>query len=276
VAQAGVAQAGPRVVAAENVYADVAGQVAGKLASVSAILSNPDQDPHLFEASPSVARRLAGARIVVENGADYDPWMAQLLAGAPAAGRQVIVVADLTHHKDGDNPHLWYDPATMPAVAQALADALAAADPAHRDTYAHNAAAFDTGLAPLREQVAALHGRYAGMPVAATEPVFGYMAQALGLTVREQRFQLAIMNDTEPAAADVAAFEDDLRRHRVRALLYNSQATEPATQRLLLLARQAGVPVVGVSETEPPGIDYRTWMMRQLDALDRALSQHPA
>ena len=61
-------------------------QIAGSGAAVTSILSNPDQDPHLFEASPSVARAFAGARIVVLNGADYDPWMGKLLRAAPRAG----------------------------------------------------------------------------------------------------------------------------------------------------------------------------------------------
>ena len=103
--------------------------IAGTDARVTSILSNPDQDPHLFEASPSVARLLSAATIVVYNGADYDPWMAKLLAATRSPDRSVIVVADLVHRKAGDNPHLWYDPPTMPAFATALAAALSRARP---------------------------------------------------------------------------------------------------------------------------------------------------
>ncbi len=108
------------IVAAENFYGDVAQQLAGPDVTVSSILSNPDQDPHLFEASPSVARLLSGAAIVVYNGADYDPWMSKLLAASRSPDRKVIIVADLVHRKPGDNPHLWYDPPTMPAYGKAL------------------------------------------------------------------------------------------------------------------------------------------------------------
>ena len=108
--------------------------------------------------------------------------------------------------------------------------------------------------------------------ISPTEPVFGYMAAALGLKMRNERFQLAVMNNTEPSASDVAAFEGDLRKHRVRVLVYNSQATEPATQRLLKIAQQSKIPVVGVTETEPAGQTYQVWMTSQLDALDKALS----
>src|SRR6266851_1253577 len=106
------------IVAAENFYGDVAQQLAGPNAKVTSILSNPDDDPHLFEASPSVARAIADASIVIENGADYDPWMEKLLGASKSAGRTSINVAELVHKKAGDNPHLWYDPRTMPAFAE--------------------------------------------------------------------------------------------------------------------------------------------------------------
>ena len=114
-----------RIVAAENFYGDVAQQLTGPKAVVTSVISNPDQDPHLFEASPSVARELSAASIVVYNGADYDPWMPKLLAASRSAGRKVIVVANLVHKKPGDNPHIWYEPMTMPVYARALTEALA-------------------------------------------------------------------------------------------------------------------------------------------------------
>lgn len=266
------AEAALSIVVAENVYDDVARQVAGPGVPVASILSSPDQDPHLFEASPSTARAVAAARIVVYNGADYDPWMAKLVQARRAPGQQVIVVADLVGRKAGANPHLWYDLAVMPAVARALADALAVADPANAPAYAERRRAFEESLRPLAAKVANLRARFAGAPVAATEPVFGYMATALGLAMRNERFQLAIMNETEPRVSDVAAFEADLKGKRVRALLYNSQATGPAAQRLLRLAGRAGVPVVGVTETQPADTTYQSWMLAQLDALEAALS----
>jgi zinc/manganese transport system substrate-binding protein len=259
------------VVAAENVYGGVARALAGPWASVASILNNPDQDPHLFEASPSVARALSAARIVVFNGLDYDPWMPKLLGASAAPGRQVIDVAALLHRAPGGNPHLWYDPAAMPALAQALSGALAAADPGHAGDYEARRAAFAGSLAPLNARIAALRGRYAGTPVAATEPVFGLMAAALGLTVRNEAFARAMMNDTEPSPSEIAAFEGDLTQRRVRLLIYNSQASSPAAARLLRIARDAGVPVIGVTETEPEGVDYVPWMLGQLDALDKAL-----
>jgi len=261
------------IVAAENFYGDVAKQIGGPWVAVTSILVNPDQDPHLFEASPSTARAIAKARIAVYNGAAYDDWMMKLLAGSPNPHRVAIEVAALTRRKPGDNPHLWYDPATMPLFADALAARLTADDPPHRAVYERNLAAFRASLAPISTKLAAMQGAYRGVPVTATEPVFGYMAHAIGLSMRNERFQLAIMNDTEPGASDIAAFEDDLTGRRVRVLLYNNQASGALTVKMQAIAKSAGIPVVGVGETEPPGTRYQDWMMTELTALDAALSE---
>ncbi len=261
-----------RIVAAENFYGDVAQQLAGPNATVISILSNPEQDPHLFEASPSVARNLSAAAIVVYNGADYDPWMAKLLAASRSTSRKVIVVADLVHKKTGDKPHLWYDTATMPAYAKALAAALVERDPSHTTEHDQRLQAFLTSLQPLEAKLAEMRDKFAGTPVTATEPVFGYMATALGFKMRNERFQLAVMNDTEPRVSDVAAFENDLRKHQVRLLLYNSQASGAAAQRMVRIAQQAKIPVVGVTETEPASTTFQSWMMGELNAVAHALA----
>jgi zinc/manganese transport system substrate-binding protein len=259
------------VVAAENFYGDVARQIGGERVRVTSILNNPDQDPHLFELSPSVARTVSDARVVVYNGIGYDPWIEKLLGAASRGDRSTIDVGTLVGRKAGDNPHVWYDPATMPAVAQALADDLGVADPAHRADYQQRLGQFSQSLQPISQQVAALRRRLSGTPVTATEPVFGEMLAALGLPVRNEPFQLAVMNNTEPSAADVAAFEDDLRGHRVRLLVYNSQASDPVARRMVQIATTARIPVVAVTETEPPGTSYQEWILSELEALDRAL-----
>ncbi|WP_186041278.1 metal ABC transporter solute-binding protein [Burkholderia gladioli] len=263
-----------QVVAAENFYGDVIKQIGGANVSVTSILSNPDQDPHLFEASPKTARALQHANLVVYNGADYDPWMGKLLAASKNATRKTIVVADLVGKKPGDNPHLWYDPATMPAAALAISAALGAADPSHKADYDANLAGFLASLKPIDAKVAALRAQYKGVPVTATEPVFGYMSDAIGLEMRNLRFQLATMNDTEASATDIAAFENDLRKRQVKVLIYNSQAEEPMTKRMLKIAKDASVPTVSVTETQPAGKTFQQWMLAQLDALGAALGRH--
>jgi zinc/manganese transport system substrate-binding protein len=260
------------VVAAENFYGDIARQIGGDRVAVVSIMNNPDQDPHLFETTPSIVRQLAAAQIVIINGANYDPWMDKLLAATPRTGRMVISAAQLTGRKPGDNPHLWYDPVTMPAVATALAEALAKADSAHAVDYTARLKTTLAALGRITQRVAQLKAKHTGTAVTATEPVFSPMAEALGLTMRNQRFQLAMMNDTEPSARDMAAFESDLKERKVKVLIYNSQVSEKLTERLRDIAHKAKVPVVGVTESMPANTSFQDWVLSELDALDKALS----
>ena len=260
-----------KIVAAENFYGDLASQIGGANVAVISILTNPDQDPHLFEASPETAKALTDAKVVIVNGVDYDPWMEKLLAAHQAPGRKEVLVGSLVGHKPGDNPHLWYDPAYMKAAARALTADLVAIDPAHKADYEKGEAKFLDSLKPLDAKLAEMRKKYSGVPVAASEPVFGYSAGLIGLKVRDDKFALAIMNNAEPTASEVAGFESDLKGHKVKAMLYNAQASEPAVQRLVQMAKDNKIPVVGVSETEPPDSTYQSWMMGQFDALDKAL-----
>ncbi len=254
-----------KVVAAENFYGDLAN------VAVTSILSSPDQDPHLFEASAETAKALTDAKVVIVNGVDYDPWMEKLLKANKAPGRKEVVVGALVGHKPGDNPHLWYDPAYLKAAAKALVADLVAVDPARKADYEKGEAQFLDSLKPLDAKIADMRKKFAGQPVTASEPVFGYQAGLLGLKVHNEKFALAVMNNAEPTASEVAGFENDLKGHKVKAMLYNAQASEPAVQRLVQMAKDNGIPVVGVSETEPPGATYQSWMLGQLNALDKAL-----
>ena len=260
------------IVAAENFYGDLARQIGGSNVTVTSILANPDDDPHLFETSPSTARTIADAKIIIYNGADYDPWMDKLLSASTSKDRTTIVAADLIGKKSGDNPHLWYDPATLPAIAKALSADLAKRDPANATHYEANLKAFQTSLQAIDKEIADVKKTYAGTEVTATEPVFGYMAEALGLKMLNYDFQVALMNDAEPSATQVAAFENSLKDGSAKILFYNSQVTDEATTRLLDIAKQNKVTVIGVTETEPAGQTIQTWFGGQIDAVQKALA----
>ncbi len=223
-----------KVVAAENFYGDMASQIGGANVAVTSILSNPDDDPHLFEASPATAKALSDAKIVIVNGVDYDPWMEKLLGAHKAPDRkEIIVAARSSAAKPGDNPHLWYDPAYMKAAAKALVADLIAVDPAHKADYEQGEAKFLDSLKPLDDKIATMHKSYAGQPVTASEPVFGYQAELIGLKVHNEKYALAVMNNAEPTPSEVAAFENDLKGKKVKAMLYNAQASEPAVAKLV-------------------------------------------
>ncbi len=159
----------------------------------------------------------------------------------------------------------------MLAYAAVLTEVLAAADPADAAGFRQRLAKFQASMQPIQAKIGALRDRVAGSPVTATEPIFGYMFDALGLLSKNQSFQRSVMNNTEASASDVAAFENDLKTHQVKLLVYNSQASDPTADRLEKVAKAAGVPVVGATETEPPSMNYQAWMASELDAVDRAL-----
>jgi zinc/manganese transport system substrate-binding protein len=260
------------VVAAENFYGDIARQIGGDRVTVVSIMNSPDQDPHLFETTPGIVRQIANAQVVVFNGANYDPWMEKLLKAAPRPGRLNVHVAAITNRKPGGNPHLWYDLTIIRTVAGALDADFAKIDRAHDKDYTARFVAFEASLKPLTDKIAAIRAKYAGAAVTASEPVFGLMAEALGLQMRNERFQLSIMNDTEPSARDVAAFEQDLKERKVRVMFYNKQASDKVVQHLVALARAANIPVVGITETAPPGVRYQDWMLDELNATEKALA----
>jgi len=262
------------VAAAENFYGDIVGQLGGNHVAVTSIISDPNVDPHEYVTSARDAAAVANARLVIQNGLGYDEFLSRLMAASPNPRRRLIVVADLTGHKKGDNVHVWYDPPTIPKLAQAVLDALVEIDPGNATSYRRGDRAFQASLVPLGQAIAAIKAQHSGAPGAFTEPVFGYMAAALGLQVLTPvAFQKAIEEGRDPPAAALAQMEDQLKKHEVKVLVYNTQTVSPITTRVQELAKRVGVPAVGVSETEPPGKSYQQWMLSQLEALRAALAQ---
>ncbi len=251
------------IVAAENFYGGVARQIAGDSADVTSILSNPNQDPHEFTTDAATARAVADADIVIYNGLGYDDWMNKLLGVQGKPGRIVIRVADLIEAKAGDNPHIWYDPRTMPVLAAKLAEILKQPE---------NLAAFQKEMAAVASKIAEIKSAKSGTVVTATEPVFGYMADALGFKMENYGFQLAMMNDTEISFQQASDFEKSLHDRSMKILFYNSQVTDPVTQRLQEIAQKIGVAVIGVTETQPPDAkNYADWMLAELNQVETAL-----
>jgi zinc/manganese transport system substrate-binding protein len=270
----GAASGALRVVAAENVYGDIVSQIGGSHVSVTSILTDPNADPHLFEPGTSSGLAVARAKVVVQNGAGYDAFMSKLESAASSPTRIVVTIADTlgVHGRDA-NPHFWYDSPALGRIAAAIAGGLRRADPAHADAYRAGLAAFRASLAPLQEEVARIRARFAGTPVAYTEPVPGYLLAAAGLrNLAPESFTRAIEDGTEPTPQALSAMNALITARRVRVLLYNDQAVSPITARLRTAALQAGIGVVPVSETLPPNRTFQQWQLAQARALYRALS----
>lgn len=271
------AQGGPplTVLGTENFYADLLTQIGGSRVQATSFLNDPNADPHEFESSPQDAAVVADAKLVIVNGLGYDDFMQRLLGASPNTARIVIDVQQLLGLSDGVNVHIWYDPATMPKVAAAAADALARLEPANAAYFAARKQAYLASLKPLADKIAALKAKYAGTPIAFTEDVAGYLTDNIGLVVKTPvGFMKAVEEGTDPAPADVAAERDLFTTRAVKVLLYNSQVTSPTTQQIHDLAQQNGVPIVGVAETIPPQYHtFAAWQLAQLDALEQALGR---
>jgi zinc/manganese transport system substrate-binding protein len=262
-------------VGVENEYADVIAQIGGRYVQVTAIETDPNTDPHSFEASPAIAREIAAANLLVKNGVGYDSWVERILSAAPSGKRQVIDVQHLLRLPDSTpNPHLWYDPKTMPAVANAVAAELSALDRPQAAYFQANARKFAASLEPWRQAIASFRRQYGGTRIAVTEPVANDMLEAAGCAIATPlSLETAIMNGTDPSPQDVAAEEALLAGHEVKVLIYNRQVTETLTESFLDLARRSGIPVVGVYETLPvPGYHYQSWMLAEVAALRRAVA----
>jgi zinc/manganese transport system substrate-binding protein len=265
-------------VGAESQYANVISQVGGRYVSAVAIESNPNTDPHTFEASPSVAQTVAAAGLVVQNGLGYDTFMERIESASGGVGsnssRKVIDVQKLLGLSNSTpNPHLWYKPETMPAVAHAIAAGLAELQPAHAAYFHANATSFVRSLTPWHEALERFAREYPRTPVATTEPVGDYMLEAAG-TVNLTPFSLQadIMNGVDPAPQDVTLQDSLFAQHNVKLFVYNEQVTDSVTQSFLEAAERDGVPVVGVYETMPtPGYDYQSWMLAEVRALRAAV-----
>jgi zinc/manganese transport system substrate-binding protein len=262
-------------VGAENQYTSVLSQIGGRYVDATSVMSNPNTDPHTFEASAQVAGTISDASLIVQNGLGYDSFMSKIEAASPKPGRTVITAQSVLGLPDSTrNPHLWYSPTTMPAVARSIATALGRIAPSHRAYFAANLSAFDRSMTTWTDAIAAFKAAHPSVAVATTEPVADYLLEAAGTNSRTPwALQAAIMNDTDPAPQDVAIQDKLFTGGRVRVFLYNEQVTDSITAKYLALANANHVPVVGVYETMPTdGFSYQTWMEAELAALDRAVT----
>ncbi len=261
-------------IGAENQYADVLGQIGGRYVHVSSILNNPNTDPHTFESSPSVAAEVSAAELIVQNGVGYDTFMNKIESASPNTSRKVIVVQDLLGLPDSTpNPHLWYDPKTMPAAAKAMAMDLESLEPRHAAYFEANLTTFDASLSPWLDAIAAFKTQHPNVTAATTEPVADYLLTAMGINNRTPwQFQADIMNGVDPSPQDVTLENGFFTQHAVKVFCYNEQVVDSLTTSIRLGALKAGVPVVGVYETMPtPGYDYQAWMLAEVNAIEKAV-----
>ncbi len=258
-----------KIVAAENFYGELSTEIGGKNVDVQSIITNPDADPHLFTTSPSISKALSSAQIIIYNGADYDPWMEQLLKSINNKKVIVINVADLMGVKSGANPHIWYKLDTFPTLARELTKQIKTINPkAQVDLNLKQFLKENQQVAIKAHNIKVKHN---GVSVTATEPVFGYMASDMGLSMQGIDFQWKIMNDTEPSPQMLASYEALLKDHKVSVLFYNKQVTDSTTKNILKLAQDNKIQIVGVTETMPKNTKINQWLLEEINNTNTAL-----
>ncbi len=268
-----------KVTVSVDQWGQIVGQLGGQCATVTTVLANSSVDPHDYEPSPADAAEFSGSQLVVINGDHYDEW-AEKLASTSAPDAPVINAFALSAPPAAGaapNPHVWYSPTTIDAVADAVTKELSTLAPKAADYFAERRAAFTASMQPYTTLVADIHKEASGKSYAATETVFDHMAQALGLTDKTPvGYQTASANEADPAPADLAAFRQLLAEKGVDVLIFNTQTEGSLPDDIRAAAEQAGVPVVNVTETVAPGsVSFEAWQVDQLTALAKALGVSP-
>lgn len=260
------------VVVSVDQWGDIVSELGGACANVKTILASSSVDPHDYEPSPADAASFAGAKMVVVNGADYDAW-ASKLAASSAATAPVVSASEVTKTADGGNPHLWYSPTAVTSVADAVTAELSKLDPQAADYFGDRRAALATTLKPYDDLIGKIKAGASGKSYTATEGIFDYQAEAMGLVDKTpEGYQRASANESDPSPADIAAFTSVLAAKQVDVLIYNTQTEGSIPEQIRSAAEQAGVPVVDVTETVPPGqTSFESWQDGQLTALAKAL-----
>jgi zinc/manganese transport system substrate-binding protein len=264
-----------QVLAGESFWGSIAAQLGGARVQVQSLVSNPDADPHDYEATAGDARAVAQAQYVIVNGAGYDSWLSKLVTANPDSGRTVLDVAALAGRRDGDNPHMWYSPTIVRQVVQRISADLRRLDPAGAGYYAQRETAFTTtALRHYDDLRSAIRTRFHGVRVGATESIFVDLAADLQLDlVTPPGYMRAVAEGEDPTPADRATVDAQVARHEIQVLVYNSQNSTPDVQGLVGRAGALHIAVVAVTETMTPrGATFQEWQSRQLTELEQALA----
>lgn len=260
------------VVVTVDQWGDIVDQLGGDCARVTTIIKGSAANPHDYEPTPGDSAKFEGAQLVVLNGLDYDPWAnkaIETLSAKPA----VIDGGKVVRLKDGDNPHIWYGPEFVRRVAAAVTAGLKKLAPKAASYFDEQHIVWQTSMKPYDEEIAKIRAVATGTTYGASEPVFDYLADAVGMTrTTPQGYQNSALNDADPSPADVAEFEQSLRNDKITVFVYNTQTEGPTPAQIRGVAEAARVPVVEVTETVPPGTDsFVMWQVKQLESLARAL-----
>ena len=265
-----------QVASSINAWGSILAQLGGTHVHASSIITNPDTDPHDYEPTTGDGRTIAGSRLFVENGIGYDSWAGKALAASPDPARLVIDVGDLVHVPDGGNPHRWYSPADVEAVANRITADLKKIDPADAGYFDEQRTRFENAsLAQYHRLIRAIKAKYARTPVGASESIFAPLSDALGLDlVTPASFLKAISEGSDPSPRDKATIDAQIAQRKIKVYVYNSQNATPDVAAQVAAAKAHGIPVTTITETLAPATaSFQRWQDAQLQALQRALAE---
>ena len=273
----GAASKQVQVAAAENFWGSLVSQLGGIHVNVTSIVSDPNTDPHEYESDPANAIAITNAQFVIVNGAGYDTWALDILSAENTPNQVVLNVQELINQSIDANPHFWYSPYYVNDTVRAMYNDLVKIDPSDTAYYTEQYAALNSSLwQSYMSQEVYIKAHYSGVPVASTESIFVYMANATGLdVVSPPDFMDAVAEGNDPSAQSVAQFENLLAggNSSVSVLVYNEQTVTPLTQSIKALAAENQIPIVGVTETiQPPTATFQAWMQSELYSLTNALN----
>ncbi|MDQ6670199.1 MAG: zinc ABC transporter substrate-binding protein [Chloroflexota bacterium] len=265
------------VLAVENFYGNLVQQLGGECVNVSVILSDPDADPHAFQPTAGDIRSFQNAALVVLNGLGYDDFADKALS-ALSSQPAVVRAGDVVGLQVGANPHVWYSAGYVDQLKSAITSKLKQVAPDASSYFDAEAGALDQSFGAYRQLIAQIHGEFANAPVAATESIFVNMAYTTGLRLLSPpEFMHAIAEGNDPSARDIAEFQNLINGKQVKVLVYNVQTVTPITEQLKQMARDADIPIVGVSETMPVASQtFQGWQAGQLRLLLNALRKASA
>ncbi len=268
-AQATAGERPLKVVASFSILGDMVARIGGPAVSVRTLVG-PGGDAHVFEPSPSDARAMAEADLVIINGLGFEGWIERLVKASGYAGPLAAASADVrprsladaeghdphaghdahdahdAHHSghkthqdtEGRDPHAWQDIANGRLYVQAITRALIAAAPADAATFAANARAYDAELAELdawvRQSIAEIPPEK--RRVITSHDAFGYLAAAYGIAFLAP---VGLSSEAEASAGSLAALIRQMRTEGIKALFVES-IIDPRL--IAMLAREAGVP----------------------------------
>lgn len=256
------------VVSTVDFYGEVAKNIGGKYVNVHNIIHKSSIDPHSFEPTIKTAKVVNNADLLIYNGVGYDGWINKL--DTKGGTTKLNIGSKLMHKKDGDNPHLWYNTATMFKLSKWINLKLSKENPNKVSYFKKNYQRYIKKLQLINNKINELKIDSKDAKVDVSEPVFNYMLDRLSYKVNNKEFAEHIENEVDPSPSAIKNLKEDITKRRISFFVNNKQTSNSVVSNFVKLAHKRGIPVVSVTETKPPHTDYVNWMLDTLNDVHKA------